>query len=34
MEKQDPKEGHVLGKLQRGLTSMASWCERWNIKIN
>jgi hypothetical protein len=30
----DRKEGHVLRKLQRGLTSMESWCEHWNIKIN
>jgi hypothetical protein len=30
----DRKEGYVLRKLQRGLTSVASWCERWNIKIN
>jgi hypothetical protein len=30
----DCKEGYVLRKLQRGLTSVESWCERWNIKIN
>jgi len=30
----DRKEGHVLRKLQRGLTSTESCCERWNIKIN
>jgi hypothetical protein len=30
----DRKEGYVLRKLQRGLNSMAAWCERWNIKIN
>jgi len=30
----DCKEGYVLTKLQRGLTSMESWCERWNLKIN
>jgi hypothetical protein len=30
----DRKEGYVLRKLLRGLTSMESWCERWNIKIN
>jgi hypothetical protein len=30
----DHEEGHVLRKLQRGLTAMESWCERWNIKIN
>jgi hypothetical protein len=29
----DRKEGYVLRKLQRGFTSMESWCERWNIKI-
>jgi hypothetical protein len=28
------KEGYVLRKLQRGLNSMAVWCERGNIKIN
>jgi hypothetical protein len=26
------KEGYVLRKLERGLTSMESWFERWNIK--
>jgi hypothetical protein len=30
----DRKEGYVINKLQRGLTSVQSWCERWNIKIN
>jgi hypothetical protein len=30
----DCKEGFVLRKLQRGLGSMETWCERWNIKIN
>jgi hypothetical protein len=30
----DRKEGYVLRKLQRGLTVIAAWCERWNIKIN
>jgi hypothetical protein len=30
----DPKESYVLGKIQRGLNSMAAWWERWNIKIN
>jgi hypothetical protein len=30
----EPKEGYILRKLQRGLNSMATWCERWNIKIN
>jgi hypothetical protein len=28
------KEDYVLRKLQRGLNSIAAWCERWNIKIN
>jgi hypothetical protein len=28
------KEGYVLRKLQRGLNSMAIWCENCNIKIN
>jgi hypothetical protein len=26
--------GFVVRKLQRGLSSMETWCERWNIKIN
>jgi len=30
----DREEGYVLRKLQRGLTSLESWCERWNIKTN
>jgi predicted SpoU family rRNA methylase len=30
----DIKEGYVLRKLQRGLTPVEAWCERWNIKIN
>jgi hypothetical protein len=30
----DRKEGFVVRKLQRGLTSMEAWCERWNVKIN
>jgi hypothetical protein len=30
----DCKGGYVLRKIQRGLNSMAVWCERWNIKIN
>jgi hypothetical protein len=29
----DRKEGFVVRKLQRGLRSMETWCERWNIKI-
>jgi hypothetical protein len=29
----DREEGYVLRKLQRGLTAMESWYERWNIKI-
>jgi hypothetical protein len=28
------KEGFTVRKLQRGLSSMEAWCERWNIKIN
>jgi hypothetical protein len=28
----DHKEGHVLRKLQSGLTAMELWFERWNIK--
>jgi hypothetical protein len=27
-------ERHILRKLQRGLTVVNSWCERWNIKVN
>jgi hypothetical protein len=27
-------ERRVLNKLQRGLTAVWSWCQRWNIKIN
>jgi hypothetical protein len=30
----DSKENYVLEKLQRGLTAMDSWFERWNININ
>jgi hypothetical protein len=30
----DCKDGFVVRKLQRGLSSMETWCERWNIKIN
>jgi hypothetical protein len=30
----DREECYVLRKIQRGLTAMESWCERWNIKIN
>jgi hypothetical protein len=30
----DRKAGYVLRKMRRGLTSVESWCERWNIKIN
>jgi hypothetical protein len=30
----DRKMGFVIKKLQRGLSSMETWCERWNIKIN
>jgi hypothetical protein len=30
----DRKEGFIVRKLQRGLSSMETWCERWNIKVN
>jgi hypothetical protein len=30
----DHKEGFVVRKLQRGLNSMGTGCESWNIKIN
>jgi hypothetical protein len=30
----DRKVGFVVRKLQRGLSSMKTWCEPWNIKIN
>jgi hypothetical protein len=30
----DLKEGYIVRKLQRGLSSMETWCERCNIKIN
>jgi hypothetical protein len=30
----EKRERRVLCKLQRGLTAVRSWCERWNIKIN
>jgi hypothetical protein len=28
------KEGYVLRKLQRGLTTVAEWCERWNLRLS
>jgi hypothetical protein len=28
------KEAYVLRNLQRGLNSMAVWCERFNLKMN
>jgi hypothetical protein len=28
------KEGYVIRKLQRGFSSVETWRERWNIKIN
>jgi hypothetical protein len=28
------KEGFIIRKLQRGLSSIEAWCESWNIKIN
>jgi hypothetical protein len=30
----DGKEGFVVRKLQRGLSSMETWSEHWSIKIN
>jgi hypothetical protein len=30
----DKHKRRVLCKLQRGLTAVKSWCERWNLKIN
>jgi hypothetical protein len=30
----DRKEDYVLRKLQRGLSAIETWCERWNININ
>jgi hypothetical protein len=30
----DRQDGYVLRKLERNLTLMESWGERWNIKIN
>jgi len=27
-------EENVLRKLQRDLTAIEAWCERWNTKIN
>jgi hypothetical protein len=30
----DRKESYVLRKLQRGLSAIETWCERWNIKVN
>jgi hypothetical protein len=30
----DRKEGYIARKFQRGLNSMAAWCEHWNIKTN
>jgi hypothetical protein len=30
----DRKQGFVVRKLQCVLSSMVTWCERWNIKIN
>jgi hypothetical protein len=29
----DRKEGYIVRKLQRGLDTLVTWCERWNIKI-
>jgi hypothetical protein len=30
----DRKEGFTIRKFQRGLSSMETCCDRWNIKIN
>jgi hypothetical protein len=30
----DTEEGYVLRKLQRGLSAIETWCERWNIEMN
>jgi hypothetical protein len=30
----DCKEGYVLRKLQRHLSSTEMWCKHWNININ
>jgi hypothetical protein len=30
----ESKDSYLLRKLQRGLNSIAPWCEHWNIKIN
>lgn len=30
----EKRECRVLCALQRGLTAVTSWCERWNIRIN
>jgi hypothetical protein len=30
----DREEAFIIRKLQRGLNSIGSWQERWNIKIN
>jgi hypothetical protein len=30
----DHKEDYVLRKLQRSLSTIETWCERWNLKIN
>jgi hypothetical protein len=30
----DRKEGFIVRKFQRGLSSIETWCERWNMKIN
>jgi hypothetical protein len=30
----DCKEDYIHRKLQRGLSAIETWCERWNIKLN
>jgi hypothetical protein len=34
MHTADREDVYVVRKLQRGLNSIETWCERWNIKIN
>jgi hypothetical protein len=30
----DSKDGFIVKKFQRGLSSIETWCERWNINFN
>jgi hypothetical protein len=34
MYARDQKEGFLVKKIQPDLSSMETWCEHWNIKIN